>query len=197
MLKQQFDLLSPLTIVLVLLAVLVLYVYYSTDRHYRIKILLGPALLAACAGAFAFVGARLGYGWPAPLPQSFEYMAHKAIVVGQHKDWIDVLLVSRKPFDRRPRLHRVPWSQALEDALDRAQAMKEGKEGGDIVMDRAGPGSSLLNDALGDPYPDYVPKRVLPQQQIPKSPHPRQSPPDQRERKAPQLESPIDSHRLA
>jgi hypothetical protein len=197
MLKQQFDQFSPLVVILILLSALVLYVYYCTDRHYRIKLLLGPALIAACAGAFPFIGARLGYGWPTVLPESFEYMAHKAIVVGQQKSWIDVLVVSRKPFRVDPRLHRVPWSKALEDALNKAQAMKEGKEGGDIVMNRSGPEASLLNELLGDAYPDYVPKRVLPQQQSPKSPVPRLEMPGQREHRSPQFEKPDDSRRLA
>jgi len=182
MLQQQFALLSPLVTIFVLLAVLILYVYYSTDKRYRIKLLLGPALLAACAGAFPYVGVKLGYGWPAALPQSFEYMAHKAIVVGQQKCCIDVLVVSRKPFEADPRLHRVPWSQRLEDALDKAQAMKEGKEGGDIVMNGAGAGAGI-----GDPYPDYVPKRVLPQEQFPKGPVSRDRAPEQEPREAPQF----------
>jgi hypothetical protein len=165
MLQQQFALLLPVTTIFVLLGVLILYVHYSTARHYRIKLLLGPALLLACAGAFPYVGLNLGYAWPAALPESFEYMAHKPIIVDQHKRWIDVLLLSRKPFRTDPRLQRVPWSQAFEDALDQAQAMKEGREGGDIVMERG-----AANAQAGDSYPNYVPRRVLPQDQIPKAP---------------------------
>jgi hypothetical protein len=180
MMQQQFALLSPLITIFVLLAVLILYVYYSTDKLYRIKLLLGPALLLACAGAFPYVGVKLGYGWPAALPESFEYMAHKAIVVSHEKRWLDVLVVSRKPYKADPRLHRVPWSQKFEDALDKAQAMKEGKEGGNIVMDSGGGESPV-----GDAYPDYVPKRVLPQQQNPKAKLlPRESP-GQQPREAP------------
>jgi hypothetical protein len=156
----------------VLLTVFMLYVYYSTAKHYRIKLLLGPALLLACACAIPSVGTKLGYGWPAALPQSFEYVAHKAVVVEAEKRWIDVLVLSRRPFETDPRLHRVPWSQKMEEALDKAQAMKEGKEGGDIVMS-ANAGSS----GSGDSYPDYVPRRVLPQEQSPKAPlMPRTSP---------------------
>ena len=179
MLNQQFILLSPVLGAFVLLMVFILYVYYSTDKHYRIKLLLGPALLVACACAIPSVGSKLGYGWPAALPQSFEYVAHKAVVEGDEKRWIDVLVLSRKPFGTDPRLHRIPWSQKMEDALDKAQAMKEGKEGGDIVMsgDAGGSGS-------GDSYPDYVPRRVLPQQQSPKAAlMPRESP-DQDPREA-------------
>lgn len=165
MLAQQFSLLMPLATIFVLLAVLILYVHYSTSKQYRIKLLMGPALLVACAGAFPYVGLSLGYGWPSALPESFEYMAHKPIVVGQQKRWIDVLVLSRKPFKTDPRLHRVPWSQAFEDALDQAQSMKEGREGGDIVMDRDG-----ANAESGDSYPSHVPKRVLPREQNPKSP---------------------------
>ena len=171
MLQQQFSMLLPLVTIFVLLAVLILYVYYSTDKLYRIKLLLGPALLLACAGAFPYVGVKLGYGWPTALPESFEYMAHKAIVVGREKRWVDVLVVSRKPFKAEPRLHRVPWSQQFEETLDRAQAMKEGKEGGTIVLEGTSGGSFG-----GDPYPSYVPKRVLPQQQSPKAPLPPPSP---------------------
>ncbi len=128
-------------------------------------ILMGPALLLACAGAFPFVGLSLGYAWPTELPASFEYMAHKPIVVGQHKRWIDVLLLSRKPFKADPRLQRVPWSQAFEDALNQAQTMKEGKEGGEIVMER-----EAGDAAGGDGHPNHSPKRVLPQDQNLKAP---------------------------
>jgi hypothetical protein len=146
-------------------------VSYSTDQHYRLKLLLGPALLAACAGSFAVVGSALGYAWPAALPESFEYMAHRPVVVDQHKRWVDVLLVSRKPFESAPRLHRIPWSQAMEEALETAQAMKEGQAGGEIVMEAGGgPGH-------GDSYPAYVPKRILPQQQRPKGNTPPSSAP--------------------
>ncbi len=165
MLQQQFTLLLPITTVFVLLAVLILYVHYSTATHYRVKLLLGPALLLACAGAFPFVGLNLGYAWPTDPPASFEYMAHKPIIVEQHKRWIDVLLLSRKPFKADPRLHRVPWSQSFEDALDQAQTMKDGRQGGDIVMERGGAAAGS-----GDSYPKYVPRRVLPQDQNPKAP---------------------------
>lgn len=165
MLQQQFTLLLPVTTIFVLLGMLVLYVHYSTPTHYRIKLLMGPALLLACAGAFAFVGLNLGYAWPGELPASFEYMAHKPIVVGQQKRWIDVLLQSREPLKADLRLHRVPWSQSFEQALDRAQAMKEGKEGGKIVMER-GNGDA----GGGDDYPNYIPRRVLPQDENPKVP---------------------------
>jgi hypothetical protein len=172
MLQQQFTLLLPLVTIFVLLAVLILYVHYSTDKMYRVKLLLGPALLLACAGAFPYVGVKLGYGWPAALPESFEYVAHKPIVVGREKRWVDVMVVSRKPYKADPRLHRVPWSQQFEEALDKAQAMKEGKEGGTIVLDSAGGAPSA-----GDAYPSYVPKRVMPQQESPKAPlPPRQAP---------------------
>ena len=182
MLQQQFTLLAPMLGIFVLLTLFVLYVYYSTDRHYRIKLLLGPALLIACTCAVPSVGTLLGYGWPAALPRSFEYMAHKTVVVGAEKRWIDVLVLSRKPFSTDPRLHRIPWSQKMEDALDKAQAMKEGKEGGDIVMS-----SDAGESRSGDDYPDYVPRRVLPQEQSPKAALvPRESP-DQEPREAPPM----------
>lgn len=167
MLQQQFALLSPLLAIFILLAVLILYVHYSTDKLYRIKLLMGPARLLACAGAFPFVGVKLGYGWPTALPQSFEYVAHKAIVVGHEKRWVDVLLVSRKPLKGEPRLHRIPWSPQIEDVLEKAQSMKEGKEGGDIVMNGTG-----AAPRFGDSYSDYVPERVLPRQQNPKDGEP-------------------------
>lgn len=180
MLRQQFMLLLPLSTVFVLLAVLILYVHYNTERHYRLKLLMGPALLLSCAGAFPFVGLGLGYGWPAALPESFEYMAHKPIVVERDKRWIDVLLLSRKPFQSDPRLHRVPWSQALENVLDQARKLKEGPEGGDIVMER---GADVSVD--GDPYPSYVPRRVLPSEQNPKEMLPPRQAPEHDPRMAP------------
>ena len=64
MLNEQMTLLYPLVAIFLLLAIFVLYVYYTSDRHYRIKLLLGPTLLAACVFTVPLVGARLGYGGP-------------------------------------------------------------------------------------------------------------------------------------
>ena len=180
MLRQQFLLLSPVLSIFLLLLVFILYVYYSTDKRYRLKLLLAPALLVACVLTIPYVGVQLGYGWPAPLPQSFEYMAHKTILVGTEKRWIDVLVSSRKPFLAEPRLHRIAWTENMETALDQAQQMKQGKEGGDIVMSGEG-GQSLF----GDRYPAYVPKRVLPREQAPKAPIAPRRAPEQAPREAP------------
>lgn len=173
--REQFLLLAPTLAVLLLLLAFVLYVFYSTDRHYRIKLLLGPALVVASLAVVPSLGAKLGYGWPAGLPVSFEYLAHRVKAEATENRWIDVLVVSRKPFGTEPRLHRVPWSQKLEDALYKAQQMKEGNEGGDIEMNADANAASN-----GDSYPDYVPKRVLPKDQNPKPGHPHRRAPDQR-----------------
>lgn len=164
MLREQLSLLAPLLSAFIVLSLLILYVHYSTDRLYRLKLVLGPALLLACVFAVPFVGVKLGYGWPAPLPQSFEYVAHKSVVIDSEKRWIDVLVLSRKPFKADSRLHRIPWTQKLEDSLEKAKEMKEGREGGEIVMN----GQGVNGDQRGDEYPDYIPKRVLPQEQRPK-----------------------------
>jgi hypothetical protein len=173
MFREQLWMLAPALSILVLLVVFMLYVHFSTARHYRIKLLLAPALLVASMSAAPYVGNKLGYGWPSALPLSFEYMAHRVLIVASEKRWIDVLVISRKPFRTDPRLHRLPWSQKLEDALDRAQTMKEGKEGGDIVMN-----ADATAPRDGDDYPDYVPKRVLPQEQMPKPGYPGRLGPD-------------------
>lgn len=161
MLREQLSLLAPLLSAFIVLSLLILYVHYSTDRLYRLKLVLGPALLLACVFSVPFVGVKLGYGWPAPLPQSFEYVAHKSVVIDSEKRWIDVLVLSRKPFKADSRLHRIPWTQKLEDSLEKAKEMKEGREGGEIVMN----GQGANGDQRGDEYPDYIPKRVLPQEQ--------------------------------
>lgn len=173
--REQFLLFAPTLAVLMLLLAFVLYVFYSTDRHYRLKLLLGPALVIASLAVVPSLGAQLGYGWPAGLPVSFEYLAHRVKVEATENRWIDVLVVSRKPFSTEPRLHRVRWSQKLEDALYQAQQMKEGKEGGDIEMNADGHAASN-----GDSYPSYVPKRVLPRDQSPKPGNSPPRAPDQR-----------------
>lgn len=164
MLQHQISLLYPLATCFVLMTVLVLYVFYTTDRHYRIKLLLGPALLVAAVFTVPSVGARLGYAWPVALPESFEYVAHKTVLDGIEKRWIDVLLQSREPYDPHARLHRIPWTQKAESLLEKAQRMKEGQEGGDILVTRRG-----ARNGSSDAYPDHVPRRVLPRDEHPKS----------------------------
>ena len=178
MLRYQFDLLYPLAAIFLVLSVFVLYVYYTSDRHYRLKLLLGPLLLTACVFSVPLVGARLGYGWPAPLPVSFQYLAHKTVVADGEKRWIDVLLLSRQPFGADARLHRIRWTRKMEDVLEQANRMKEGPGGGEIVVNGQG-GTS----AAGGANPEYSTTRVLPQDQTPKAPapsrgNPRNAPPE-------------------
>ena len=165
MLNEQMTLLYPIVAIFLLLTVFVLYVYYTSDRHYRIKLLLGPALLATCVFTVPFVGARLGYGWPAPLPASFQYVGHRTVVAGGEKRWIDVLLLSRKPLATDARLHRVRWTGQMERVLEEARRMREGPGGGDIVV--SGPSGSARGS---DGNPGYSAMRVLPRDQIQKVP---------------------------
>jgi hypothetical protein len=164
MIRWQLHLLWPLAAVLIGLAGFALYVFAHSDRLYRLKLLLIPAMLAVCAFSFTFFAARLGYGAPAPLPVHFEYLTHKVILEGPRKTWIDILAVSRKPLERDARLHRVPWSEKLENSLKLAREMR--KTGGDIELHRGD----------NDDYPGYVPKRVMPQDVAPKDPIPEQRP---------------------
>ena len=165
MLREQLSLLSPVVAILLLAVVFVLYVHYTSPRHFRIKLLLGPVLLAACAFAVPAIGARLGYGWPVDLPVSFQYLAHRTVVVGGEKRWIDVLLLSRKPLGRDARLQRIPWTPGVEKVLEQAEQMKEGPEGGEIVVEgrQAGKRSGPRGTA-----PEYSATRVLPQDEAPK-----------------------------
>jgi len=164
MLNLQITLLYPIVAIFLLMTVFVLYVYYTSDRHYRIKLLLGPVLLAACVFTVPCVGARLGYGWPTPLPASFQYLAHRTVVAGGEKQWIDVLLLSRRPLGTNARLHRIPWTRKVEDVLEEANRMKEGPGGGEIVV--TGPAG---RSGTGGGNPEYSTTRVLPQDQTPKA----------------------------
>lgn len=175
MLTEQLDLLYPVVAVFLLVAVLVLYVHYTSDRQYRIKILLAPALLTACAFTVPLIGTRLGYGWPTPLPTSFQYLAHKTVVVDGEKRWMDVMLVSREPLDPRSRLHRVRWNRELEKVLEEAERMKEGRDGGDIVVtspSREGGGGEREggHSAIRVLPGDRMPKDAVPTQRLPESP---------------------------
>lgn len=172
MLKEQLGLLYPLVAILLATAVLVLYVYYASPRHYRLKLLLGPALLAASVFAVPGVGARLGYAWPSPLPASFQYIAHKTVVVEGEKRWIDVFLVSRKPLRGDARVHRIRWTAPVEKVLDQAQQMKEDPGGGEIVVN----GSREATPGGGD-HPGYSAMRVLPQDRVHKGPPAQPRPP--------------------
>jgi hypothetical protein len=165
--RWQLTLLWPLVATVLILSAFALYVFAHSERLYRLKLALIPAVLAAAVASFMWFGSRLGYAFPAGLPQSFEYIAHKVILVDNRKAWLDVLVVSRKPLERDARLHRMPWTKELEDALKGAQEIK--KQGGQVDMEQGG----------GDEYPQWVPKRVQPQQEMPKDPIPeRQSEPD-------------------
>lgn len=163
--KEELSILYPVTAVVLCIAIFAAYVLCHTDRRYRLKLVLVPATIGAAVFSFVFFGAKLGYAYPAGLPETFEYIAHKVILIESEKRYIDVLVVSRKPLERDARLHRAPWSQKLEDAMKGAQAMKRG--GGSVEMEQQG-------KPQGDEYPEWVPKRVLPQEQIPKSPIPDQ-----------------------
>jgi hypothetical protein len=160
MIRWQLHLLWPLVAVLLAMAAFSLYVFSHNDRLYRLKLLMIPALLCTTLFSFAWFGGRLGYGYPAGLPDALEYVAHKLVIEDNRKAWIDVMAVSRKPLERDARLHRLPWSQPLEDALKKARDMQQG--GGSIELQR-GRGAGT-----GDDYPSWVPRRVLPQDVMPK-----------------------------
>ena len=172
MLTEQLSLLYPVVAVLLLLVVLVLYVHYTTDRQYRIKLLLGPALLGACVFTAPWIGARLGYGWPTPLPSDFQYLAHRTVVMDGQKRWVDVLLLSRKPLDTQARLHRVRWTRELENVLEEAERMKEGPAGGEVRVTGPGRAPGERDDRGGG----HSAIRVLPSDRIPKDAVPPRGP---------------------
>jgi|1185.fasta_scaffold509840_2 hypothetical protein len=90
--------LSPLPIFLgLLLATLsLLHRYRSGARHHRIRVLLFPLLLGACAVAAAAVGARRSYGGPAASAAPSGYVAHRTLLGQGEKRWIEVRLLARK-----------------------------------------------------------------------------------------------------
>jgi hypothetical protein len=162
--RWQLELLWPLVSTLLALAIFALYVFSHSDRHYRLKLVLIPGLLAVVVFSFTWIGDKMGYAHPGALPASFEYVAHKLILENNRKTWIDILVVSRKPLERDARLHRMPWTKALEDSLKRASRMQQ-EGGGRIEMDGRG---------NGDEYPEWMPRRVMPQDDMPKDPLPEQ-----------------------
>lgn len=185
MLTEQMSLLYPIVAIFLLLMVFVLYVYYTSDRQYRIKLLLGPTLLVACVFTVPTVGARLGYGWPAPLPASFQYLAHRTVIIEGEKRWMDVLLISRKPLDMEARLHRIRWTKEMEDVLNQAERMKEGPGGGEIAVTGPTGGSTGRDGSTG-----HSVTRVLPQDRMPKhAPPTRIHPPGPPESDTPRLPS--------
>jgi hypothetical protein len=156
---QQLQLLWPLVAALLAISVFALYVFCHTDRNYRLKLLLMPALLLAAATSFTWLGQKLGYASPHELPASFEYVTHRLVLVGDRKSWLDILVVSRTPLERDARLHRVRWTKELEDALSAARQMQRQDEGW-VEMQRDADGST---DAQR-----WKPRRVLPQHAMPK-----------------------------
>jgi hypothetical protein len=163
--SEQLALMYPMVAIFLVVAILVLYVHYTSPRHYRIKLLLGPLVLGACVLTVPLLGSRLGYGWPAPLPASFQYLAHKTVVVQGRKRWLDVLLISRKPLGREARLHRIPWTPELEKVMEDAQRQNEGRGGGDIVVSGPAAGGRGADAPSG-----YSITRILPSDRTPKTP---------------------------
>jgi hypothetical protein len=157
MIRWQLELMWPLLVTLLLLSAFMLYVYTHSAKLYLLKVALIPALMGVMAFSFPYLASRMGYGYPEGLPESFEYVAHKLVIEEQRKAWIDVMVVSRKPLERDARLHRMPWSDALEKALKKAQQMQQ-HGGGEVRMERG----------QGDEYPNWMPRRVMPSEVMPK-----------------------------
>ena len=164
MTRWQIELLWPLVVALLAFVCFALDVFVHTDRFYRLKLLLIPAVLATAAFSFTWFGQQLGYAYPEGLPRASEYVAHRVILVDNRKAWVDILVVSSQPLETvgDARLHRLPWSQKLEDALKHAHPGLQ--KVGRVEMGRGN----------GDAYPDWVPRRVLPQDDVPKDPLPRE-----------------------
>jgi hypothetical protein len=66
-------------------ATFTLHVYAHTDRLYRLKLVVIPALLAVAALSFIWFGAELGCGYPAGLPERFEYVTHRLVLENDRK----------------------------------------------------------------------------------------------------------------
>jgi hypothetical protein len=162
--RWQLHLMWPLLAALLTLGAFALYVFTHSARLYRLKLVLIPALMGTMAFSFPWLASRMGYGYPEGLPDRFEYVSHRLVLEEHRKAWIDVMVVSRKPLERDARLHRMPWSDALEKALKKAQQMQQG--GGEVQMERRGD---------SDEYPDWMPRRVVPSEVMPKEP-PRNAP---------------------
>ncbi len=187
LLQYQMWLLAPLVLVLVLMMAFAIYVFYSSDRRYRLKLVLGPALILTAYFSFVLVGAHLGYAYPAKLPKKFLYLDHAVVMStdGTKKEWIDIFLISKDPWSDKTRLQRIPWSKNMEEAAKQAQSIRRG--GGVASMERKDGKPSAdeqSGSSDGDEYPDYIPKRVMPQDVLPKEP-PGESPPLNRDNAEP------------
>ena len=82
MLNEQVTLLYPVVAIFLLLTVFVLYVYYTSDRHYRIKLLLWPDAPRRMRLHRSVRRCEVGLRVACPLPTSFQYFAHRTVVVG-------------------------------------------------------------------------------------------------------------------
>jgi hypothetical protein len=155
----------PIFLGLLVSTLFVLYRYGARARNPRMKVLLTPLLLGACAVAVAAVGARLGFAAPAALPRSFEYIAHHTVVTHGEKRWIDLLLISRKSPGADARLHRTRWTRNLEEVLERAEQMKDGP--GKVVLSAPGiaagaRGTGPAYSATWEPPQDRAPNESAP-----------------------------------
>jgi hypothetical protein len=187
-LREQFFALWPLLSVYLFFIVLAVYVFYQTPRAFRLKLLLGPVLIAAGVFSFMFIKVTLGYGFPMPLPDKFEYVTHKVILnnSGTAKQWIDVVLVDKLK-SKDTRLHRIPYRKEMEEQMKKAQKMQ--REGGGSVQMEGRPNLRAEKGPKGDgdEYPFYVPRKLQPQEAMPKSPHPGQGEQPEQDT-APQME---------
>lgn len=169
--QYQLWLYAPLILVLVLMAALAVYVFYSTDRRFGLKFVLGPALLMTAYFSFVFATMHMGYAYPSKLPKKFQYLDHAVVLSDDStkKMWIDIFIISLDPWSKQSRLQRIPWSQKMEDAAKQAQQIRRG--GGVATMERKkGEEGKGGQPSDGDEYPEYIPKRVLPGEVTPKSP---------------------------
>jgi hypothetical protein len=187
LLQYQLWLFAPIIVLCTLFVALCVYVYYTSDKNLLARWVIGPVLIVAAFFSFTIIGQHLGYAYPSKLPEKFVYLGHTVVLSADSstKEWIDIMILSRKPWSQASRLQRIPWSKQMEQAVNNAQQIH--RQGGTAIMERGTRGSDGGSPPNTDEYP-YSARRVVPSEVTPKSPIPEQSAPNRNPDSAPSSE---------
>lgn len=124
----------PLATILFAWALLTLYVFIRAPNVATlVKLLVVPLVIVAAILSYRVTDLNAGYPKHTfKLPERFLYLGHKVIINDYYeKIGIDVWAQN----GHITRLYAIPWSKAMEEALNKAQGKKMGAKGrGDVEM---------------------------------------------------------------
>ncbi len=121
MTQDLFTLLIPLLIFSLSISSWALFLLTKHDRTYAKLTLIPASLILAVAVPFFFTN-LIGRAVPLPLPEKFNYIAHKTIITENKKTKIEVWTATQNG----TRLHVIPYNKQTEEKLQMAERAKQG-----------------------------------------------------------------------